>query len=143
MRLWSLNPRYLDAAGLVACWREGLLARTVVGGKTIGYRRHPQLTRFYGCADPVVAVDTYLSAVLDEALRRGYRFDASKIGPRDAKLSLAVTDRQLSYELEHLRDKLRLRSPHLCPALEGLELPEPHPMFRIREGDIENWEIIR
>ena len=29
MRLWSLHPRYLDAKGLVALWREALLAQAV------------------------------------------------------------------------------------------------------------------
>jgi hypothetical protein len=38
MRLWSLHPQYLDPAGLVAVWREGLLA-----GQTKGYKHHPQL----------------------------------------------------------------------------------------------------
>ena len=32
MRLWSLHPCYLDPAGLVAVWREGLLARAVLRG---------------------------------------------------------------------------------------------------------------
>ena len=33
MRLWSLHPRYLDARGLVACWRETLLAQKVLAGE--------------------------------------------------------------------------------------------------------------
>lgn len=43
MRLWSLHPQYLDAKGLVALWREGLLAQAVLAGQTRGYKRHPQL----------------------------------------------------------------------------------------------------
>ncbi len=46
MRLWSVHPRYLDRAGLTACWREALLAQKVLTGTTRGYRRHPQLERF-------------------------------------------------------------------------------------------------
>ena len=38
MRLWSLRPKYLDSQGLVALWREGLLAQAVLRGKTRGYR---------------------------------------------------------------------------------------------------------
>ena len=34
MRLWSLHPKYLDARGLVALWREGLLAQAVLKGQT-------------------------------------------------------------------------------------------------------------
>ena len=37
MRLWSLHPRCLDAKGLVALWREGLLAQEVLRGKTRDY----------------------------------------------------------------------------------------------------------
>ena len=46
MRLWSIHPQYLDAVGLVALWREGLLAQKVLVGKTKGYKNHPQLERF-------------------------------------------------------------------------------------------------
>ena len=40
--------------GLVALWREALLARAVLRGKTRGYRHHPQLHRFRASATPVV-----------------------------------------------------------------------------------------
>ena len=51
MRLWSLHPRHLDRQGLLALWREGLLARKVLTGGTCGYREHPQLARFLSLAD--------------------------------------------------------------------------------------------
>ncbi|OAD21125.1 DNA-(apurinic or apyrimidinic site) lyase / pyrimidine dimer DNA glycosylase, partial [Candidatus Thiomargarita nelsonii] len=38
MRLWSLHPKYLDPKGLVALWRETLLAQKVLLGETRGYR---------------------------------------------------------------------------------------------------------
>jgi len=42
MRLWSLHPKYLDPQGLVALWREGLLAKVVLRGETQGSpRRRP------------------------------------------------------------------------------------------------------
>ena len=46
MRMWSVHPSHLDRAGLVACWRESLLAQAVLAGRTRGYRNHPQLERF-------------------------------------------------------------------------------------------------
>ena len=46
MRLWSVHPKYLDARGLVALWREALLAQAVLRGRTNGYVHHPQLQRF-------------------------------------------------------------------------------------------------
>ncbi|HLW43123.1 MAG TPA: pyrimidine dimer DNA glycosylase/endonuclease V, partial [Candidatus Acidoferrales bacterium] len=78
MRLWSLHPSHLDGKGLVALWREGLLAQNVLRGKTKGYRFHPQLNRFRATKKPVIAIGTYLRAVAEEAKSRGYSFDASK-----------------------------------------------------------------
>jgi len=72
MRLWSLHPRYLDTQGLVALWREALLARAVLRGETKGYRNHPQLDRFRSHAASVSAINTYLARVYDEAVARGY-----------------------------------------------------------------------
>ncbi len=78
MRLWSLHPSYLDAVGLVALWREGLLARKVLQGQTKGYIHHPQLFRFRETGNPIHVLDFYLKTVHDESIRRGYNFDLSK-----------------------------------------------------------------
>src|SRR5262249_31313629 len=51
MRLWSLHPSLLDARGLVALWRETLLAQKKLEGKTNGYIHNPQLQPA-GCAGP-------------------------------------------------------------------------------------------
>ena len=140
MRLWSLHPCYLDAKGLTALWREGLLARKVLQGKTGGYRHHPQLARFRSQPDPVVAIDAYLLVVLEEAQKRGYRFDGTKIRRTVPISTISITDGQLRYELEHLKEKLRLRDPQRYEALLPLHDPEPHPLFRIVTGDIADWE---
>ncbi|MDI3330772.1 MAG: pyrimidine dimer DNA glycosylase/endonuclease V [Micrococcus sp.] len=79
MRLWTLHPRYLDRPGLTGGWREALLAQAVLAGRTRGYRSHPQLVRFRRHADTPAAVSAYLAALADEAERRGYRFDRSRI----------------------------------------------------------------
>jgi len=52
VRLWTFHPRYLDPQGLVALWREALLARVVLLGRTRGYAHHPQLLRFQQQPDP-------------------------------------------------------------------------------------------
>lgn len=79
MRLWSLHPSYLDAKGLVALWREGLLAKTVLNGQTKGYKKHPQLERFKASPDPIAAINAYLWGVYNEAERRRYNFDHKKL----------------------------------------------------------------
>ena len=71
MRLWTLHPKYLDPKGLVALWREALLARAVLRGETSGYTRHPQLERFRSHEKPLFALDAYLAVVFDEAVSRG------------------------------------------------------------------------
>ena len=78
MRLWSLHPSYLDSAGLVALWREGLLARKVLSGQTKGYIHHPQLHRFRETPHPLQTLDAYLKAVYDESLHQGLPFRPSE-----------------------------------------------------------------
>lgn len=140
MRLWSIHPGYLDAAGLVALWREGLLAQAVLIGATRGYRHHPQLERFRGALAPAASIGAYLSAVHAESVRRGYRFAAEKIGSTRDSTPIAVTDGQLAFEWQHLREKLRARSPRDYERLTAIEAPEPHPLFRVISGAVESWE---
>lgn len=140
MRLWSLHPRYLDAKGLTALWREGLLARKVLKNKTRGYRNHPQLVRFRVQEDPVAALDFYLRQVYEESLRRGYSYDKSKIGIGRPVSLIPVPDGQLRYELAHLKEKLRLRAPDRYEEILPIHDPEPHPLFHIVPGGIADWE---
>lgn len=141
MRLWSLHPRYLDRQGLTACWREALLAQAVLAGRTRGYTRHPQLARFREAADPVEAVGAYLAAVADEAQDRGYRFDRGRIDSAGAPAPLPVTTGQLAHEWAHLMGKLRVRTPERAVALGAVTTPEPHPLFRVVDGPVEDWEV--
>ena len=98
MRLWTLHPTYLDSQGLVALWREALLARAVLRGRTKGYRHHPQLERFISSRSPCAAINGYLASIYAEAALRGYQFDRSKLG-RAAKLpAIRATHGQLRYE---------------------------------------------
>ena len=69
MRLWTLHPKYLDARGLVALWREALLAQPILRGATRGYKHHPQLQHFSESAHPPAALAAYLAAVHEEAVR--------------------------------------------------------------------------
>jgi len=140
MRLWSVHPRYLDAQGLVALWREALLARAVLRGATKGYRHHPQLERFRAHASPRYAICAYLSAVHAEASARGYAFDRSKVGPLRVVTAIPVTRGQLEYEWRHLLKKLSVRSPAHYKRWRSLESPECHPLLECRAGGIEPWE---
>ena len=129
---------HLDAKGLVALWREGLLARHVLLGVTKGYRHHPQLQRFRALSRPVLAVDSYLSRVLDEADARGYSFDRSKI-EHGRNCRIRVTRGQVDYEWQHLMGKLRTRDPDTYRKwLKGT--PRVHPCFFIVPGPIQEWE---
>lgn len=139
MRLWSLDPALLDRAALVACWREGLLAQKVLAGLTRGYTRHPQLERFRGTDDPAGAIGHFLGSIQDEATRRGYRFDRSRITV-DASPSprIAVTDGQLAYERDWLASKVAVRAPEWATVLDAT--PTAGPSFVVVPGPIEAWE---
>jgi len=141
MRLWSLHPRLLDRAALIALWREGLLAQKVLFGKTKGYRFHPQLARFRATKDPVAAIATYLWAVQREATKRGYKFNSGKIVSGKSAISLSVTSGQLAFEREHLIRKLRVRDQAALRKLVVGRLV-PHPMMCVVRGQTEPWEIV-
>jgi hypothetical protein len=140
MRLWTLHPRYLDSKGLVAAWREALLAQKVLSGGTKGYRSHPQLLRFRASIDPHAAIVVFLRALAAEADRRGYKFDATKIGRAGAAPQICETRGQLNYEWTHLKRKLSVRAPKIARGLREISKPEPHPLFRIVEGHVRGWE---
>ncbi len=140
MRLWSLDPSYLDAKGLVALWREGLLARAVLRGETRGYRHHPQLSRFLEQAAPVSAINAYLRGVLSEARSRGYQFDGTKLGPVRRPPRLVVTRGQLAFERAHLRRKLLVRDRAALARLDVASRVRAHPLFRVVEGPVASWE---
>ena len=142
MRLWTLHPRYLDSQGLVALWREALLARAVLRGKTKGYRHHPQLRRFQALSAPRSAINAYLGAVIREAKSRGYSFDASKVGPVRKRIRITASRGQLEYEWRHLLRKLRKRSPDYYHRWHTETLLKAHPLFSIVKGPVAAWERI-
>ena len=140
MRLWSLHPKYLDPQGLVAVWREGLLAQKVLQGKTVGYKNHPQLERFKEHQFPQQAIVAYLFFVWEEAFRRGYCFDKTKIGKKKTKQKIPVTDGQLCYEFQWLCAKLKKRSPGQYRKIFRTKKILLHPFFRVVPGAIQDWE---
>src|SRR5687768_7422672 len=137
MRLWTVHPRYLDGQGLVAAWREGLLAQKVLLGETRGYTRHPQLARFRVQPKPVEVIAAYLGLLAKEALRRGYVFDVSKISTPRFEGKLIETRGQLLYEWRHLKRKLRRRSPQIYREYRGLDCPKASSLFRIVNGSVQ------
>ena len=142
MRLWTLHPKYLDAQGLVALWRETLLARAVLRGRTQGYRQHPQLKRFRSCTSPRTAINGYLALVYVEAHARGYAFDRSKLSRTVSAQRILVTDGQLNYEWRWLLNKLRRRSFPIYRRHLAVSRPEANPLFRVVPGPIADWERV-
>jgi hypothetical protein len=142
MRLWSINPAYLDSKGLVALWREGLLAQNVLAGNTKGYKNHPQLIRFKKTINPIGAIASYLRSIVEEADNRGYNFDRNKIINKRLQSKINVTTGQVSYEYSHLLNKLKNRDPALYKQLKDIKLIKVHPMFHKIPGKVEPWEII-
>ena len=140
MRLWTLHPRYLDAKGLVAAWREALLAQKVLRGATRGYRHHPQLQRFQAQRDPGAAIAAFLFGLVQEADRRGYHFDRTKIARRRSRAKIPETSGQLRFEWRHLLKKLRSRAPSIARQYRGIVAPDAHPLFRIVPGKVRPWE---
>jgi hypothetical protein len=140
MRLWTIHPKYLDPKGLVALWREALLARAVLRGETVGYRHHPQLERFRAHSMPRTAINAYLVAVLEESQSRGYSFDSTKVGPVRGRVEMPATSGQIAYEWRHLLGKLQARSPGFFVRVRVITHPQPHPVFHVTAGAVAAWE---
>lgn len=140
MRLWSIHPNYLDAKGLVALWREGLLAQKVLLGLTTGYKNHPQLKRFKETANPLETITAYLLGVIAEADKRGYAFDKCKLHKKHIKVMVTVTHGQISYEFAHLLTKLKTRNPEQYQKLKQVKEIKVHPLFKKVDGPVESWE---
>lgn len=140
MRLWTIHPKYLDRQGLLALWREALLAQAVIQGRTRGYRNHPQLQRFNAQPSPLEVIGAYLQEIHAEASARGYNFDPGKIASAKGCVPIPATRGQVEFERRHLLAKLKKRSPDDYQGLISLQSLEPHPLFKLRAGPIEAWE---
>jgi len=145
VRLWSIHPKYLDFRGLVAVWREGLLAKKALEGKVKGYKNHPQLLRFKRYEKPIDLIDAYLFQIYLEAKRRGYSFDISKIREIEANGVVTVTYGQLKYEFFHLLKKVEGRDRKKFDELKGSDIKkiEANPIFKVISGGVEDWEARR
>lgn len=142
MRLWTVHPKLLDTQGLLALWREALLAQEVLAGRTVGYRNHPQLERFKAHPRPDAAIAVYLLSVWKEARRRGYDFDRKKIASRRTGRKIPVTRGQLEYEFKWLCQKLKKRSPEQYRFISARKKIAHHPFFRSIKGSVAEWERV-
>lgn len=143
MRIWSIDPKYLDVKGLVAAWREALLAKNVLLGKTKGYVNHPQLNRFKNIKNPVNYIDLYLNSLYEEALKRNYKFDKTKIGRlSNPKEKISITNGQIKFEFDHLLKKLKIRDLEKYKENLKTKKIDINPIFKEVKGKIENWEKI-
>ena len=142
MRLWSIHPKYLDCKGLLALWREGLLAKKVLENRTIGYKNHPQLIRFRNAKDPDLAINAFMTSVFLEAQSRGYSFDQTKIKFALSDGLIPLQKGQLEYEFKHLLSKLKTRDPERFENLSRVKNENivPNPVFKIVDGSVETWE---
>jgi hypothetical protein len=143
LRLWTIHPKYLDATGLVALWRESLLAQRILREETKGYKNHPQLKRFRMHLYPQEAIASYLMGIWEESRRRGYNFDGKKIGGENRTVKIPVTRGQLTHEFDWLCDKLKRRDRGRYNKLRSVTKIECHPAFKITEGAIEEWEKVK
>ncbi|MEO0102776.1 MAG: pyrimidine dimer DNA glycosylase/endonuclease V [candidate division WOR-3 bacterium] len=140
MRLWSLHPKYLDGQGLLAVWREGLLAKKVLEGKTKAYRNHPQLVRFKRAENPLLMINAYLYQIYQEAKRRGYNFNPEKLEIVVIKKIIPVPKGQVDFEFSHLLNKLKKRDRKKYQELRQVNRIAVNPIFRVEKGKVADWE---
>lgn len=133
MRLWSVHPKYLDKYGLIALWREGLLAQKVLNGGAKGYQNNPQLLRFKNKDNPLKAIGSYLSFVASEGAKQGYKLNHEKIlYPNFDEEMIEVDAAQIAFETEHLKSKLKLRDKSKFKELSRCRQIEINPIFNVQ-----------
>ena len=145
MRLWTISFKYLDAKGLVALWREALLAKNVLAGLTKGYKNHPQLDRFYAHKNACEAINAYLAEVYAQACVHGYKFDAAKVGEFDEQnlAKIPVTSGQIEYVFAFLQEKLKSRDVKAYERNLSVKNIEIAGIFEEVAGGIEPWEKVK
>lgn len=140
MRLWSISFKYLDRMGLLALWREALLAKKVLAGKTIGYKNHPQLIRFKKTDNPMRYINAYLADIYKESKKRGYNFSKGKFSEETITKPIPVNSKQVEYEFTHLKNKLEKRDLTRYKDISKITETEVSHIFKIIDGEIEEWE---
>lgn len=142
MRLWSIHPKYLDRAWLLACWREWLLAKKVLEWNTKWYKNHPQLIRFKQLREPLVWINAFLSQIYLESVRRWYKFNSDKICLVSDINIIKVTEWQVQFEVKHLSNKLLIRDYERYLILSKNNKIDINSIFELIPWDIELWEKI-
>ena len=115
MRLWTLHPKYLDARGLVALWREALLGQKVLRGQTCGYKHHPQLIRFAETQNPPAALVGILKLFMKKPWNAITNLTPQKLESGRSGGKITETRDQLLYEWRHLKRKLKKRDHEPAP----------------------------
>ena len=150
MRLWTLDPCYLDSQGLGGLWRELCVAFNALSGKKKGYSNHPQLIRFKYTDRPLDYIGTYAWYVYVESARRGYNYNRELMPIVDKSKPfkpIKVTLGQVEFERQHLINKLTARSPEYLSSVDTLTYLDTedlmiNPIFEIVPGPVEDWEKI-
>ena len=114
------------------------------------------MIRFREQRSPLGSIAQYLRDVHAESVVRGYRFDAARIGEKQADGLIDVPRAQIEFEWGHLGRKLEARAPGWVKTMSerqrerglpgrtegvGADRIVPHPLFRVVEGAVEAWEV--
>lgn len=126
----------------MALWREALLAQAILKGQTKAYARHPQLIRFRQSRTPIRGIAAYLRIVHAEGSRRGFKFDIDKIARGGHVECMVVMRGQIKYEWDHFMAKLLKRDIQRFIHLKSVRKIDSHPLFKIIQGGVEDWEKI-
>lgn len=143
MRLWSIDPGWLDRQGFLGLWRETVMAINVLSGKRDGYKNHPQLDRFKQTDNPMAYLSSYAWPLVFEGRGRDYNLNEKYIVANwDSSLALPVTRGQVDYEIQHLLKKLEVRDIECYNYLKRrTNCISVHPLFYVVENNnIEEWE---
>lgn len=149
MRLYSFHPKYLDNVGLSRQINEGVLGLKALSGQQKMWQNHPQLDRFKKMTGlhPQKTYQLYMLPVIHEwRIRKLAGISVMLPEPKPTPKLMNVTIEQIKYEWIHYINKLcsqKNRDLELGKRLNLIPVPDPHPLFEIIDGEIEQWEKIK
>ena len=135
MRICHISPKLLDTKGLVALWRETLLAQSAIYKNTRSWKNHAQLRPFKIHKDFSVCeyLSNYLHIIAKEAKNRTYNFDTAKIlFTYNNKIpKITTTLEYILQEWKLLTARYKIRSQNFWLYVKNKPI-EVHPSFAIQ-----------
>ena len=120
-----------------------MLAQKVLKGETKSHENHPRLKKSKAHPHSQYAIANYLVEIWKESKRREYNFNKEKIGYTKIVEKIPITQSELRYEFDLLRDGTKKRTPSRHKDLLSVKKSNAIRFLKSRTGGapIHFWKL--